>query len=119
MASYRTNDGLETLSEGDAKRTEQLAIGTGDADASVDDTSLENEVLRKAAESEVQGDGEVLHTMRVLSGEANGATLREAGLIDNQDRLSTTHRYAGLEKTTDKEIEFRVTSQHDQAEEGV
>jgi hypothetical protein len=90
----------------------ELAVGTGTTDPKSNDTSLESEVISKAASAQNGGDGEVTHSMRLATTEANGTgsqDLTELGSKDGAGDLEDRITFAPVTKTNDYEIEFRLT----------
>lgn len=96
-----------------------LAVGTGTTPPIPSDTSLENEVLRKARQEYTRNDatGTIILSMWIASTEANGNDLSEVGVFDSSTggKMLARETFPSLAKTQDLEvwidIEFEVEVQ--------
>lgn len=103
-----TDEGRNAIRDSLQANLDDMAVGTDGSDPSTTDTSLGNEVLRKAFKSEQDaGNGSAQFDMRVLSNEANGEALRELGLFAGSSMYARI-AYAEINKTSDFEVEYEV-----------
>jgi len=109
VTSRKVNAGRNAIRDFLSGEVAALALGTGTTDPKVTDTSLEAEVIEKAATAEDGGKGEVTHTIRVLASEANGETLAELATKASDGTMEDRLVFAGTEKTNNFELEFRLT----------
>lgn len=105
-----TNTGRNALRDALQADLDDMAIGTDGSEPSTTDTALGAKILEKAFDGEADdGPGALFTSMRVLSSEANGSTIRELGLKSGTD-LYARVVFAGIDKTQDFEIDFEVTA---------
>ncbi|MFC7140923.1 hypothetical protein ACFQMA_13950 [Halosimplex aquaticum] len=109
MPGTITNAGLNATRDFLQSEVTELAVGTGTTDPTKTDTALENEVIRKPVDGDDAGTGEVTFATRLTSSEANGADLAELGAVDGDGDLQARLTYSSIVKTSDFEIEFRLT----------
>ena len=87
-----------------------IAIGTGSSTPAVTDIALDTEVFRKAMTRRVASPQKATFQMLVLTSEANGNTLTEAGLfetpIDDASGMIAQITYSGITKTVSIEVTY-------------
>ena len=94
-----------------------LASGTADTVASVGDTTLGAEVIRKARQEYTEGTSDVVLSLFLSSTEANSESLKEVGLLDAasagnllvRDVFTTIAKTASIEVWIDIEEQIDVT----------
>ena len=90
-----------------------VAVGTDNTTPSSSDTSLGNEVLRKARQETTSGTDYRIVSMWVNSTEANGNSLKEVGTFNQSSGGSmwTRNTFTSLSKTDSMEvwIDVKVT----------
>lgn len=109
VTSASTSELLNTLRDSIGSEVTDIAVGTGTGNPTKNDTSLESEVISKAVSDTVKTDQEVTHVMRLLSGEANGNDITEAGDKDSAGNLDARWVFSAISKTSDIEVEIRTT----------
>lgn len=107
-----TNAQLDELAGHMASLIADVAVGTGTTEATATDTSLESELLRKAASTSDGATGEKTYIMRLLSSEANGSDISEVGVFDSDGTMYGRITFDGISKTSDFEIQFEITLTH-------
>jgi len=92
-----------------------IAVGTGTASPTVNDTKLQNEVFRKPA-TRTQSANQVQYYVRIDTGEANGYNLSELGVFENADpntrdsgTLVNRVTFTAITKTSDIVLDIYVT----------
>lgn len=92
-----------------------IAVGTGTASPTVNDTKLQNEVFRKPA-TRTQSANQVQYYVRIDTGEANNYNLSELGVFENADPnvkdsgiLVNRVTFTTITKTPDIVLDIYVT----------
>lgn len=111
MASKRVNQGRNKIRDLLKTDIAEMAVGTDDTNPSQTDSSLGAEVFRDSITNEEDGTGRVAYVLRLGTGDANGETLQEAGVIDSDGDLNTRHTFADTPKQAGQEVEFRIIEQ--------
>lgn len=107
-----TNDGRSGIRDFLQSELDDMAVGTDDSEVSRTDTTLGNEVIRKAFADESDSDiGTARFDMRLLTTDANGVDLQELGLFNGAGEMWARIVYADIRKTNDFEIEFEVSAE--------
>ena len=104
--NYFLNDIKDTAINEIIAKTQYIAVGTGTTTATISDTSLDNEILRKARQSYTQNTNSVVVSMWIGTSEANGSTLSEVGVFDASSggNLLTRDTFTGLTKDNNTEV---------------
>jgi hypothetical protein len=112
--SLSTDKRLNNLTEA-IKDEPKIAVGTGQSQINPTDSDLQNEVLRKDAESESLGTGRVLKTITLSPSDAVGELIGEAGTVDSEGDVVSQVVFSPENKSDDEEfiieIEDRVVNQ--------
>ncbi len=104
------NNGKDTLREQMISVVSEVGVGTSNDATTSSMTSLVNEIISKAASNaEGKDKGESLHSIRLLTTEANGNTLREVGTKDGSGNLISRNVHADIDKTSSIEIVYEVS----------
>lgn len=86
----------------------EFAVGTDDTTEDSGDTDLGNQVFTDSIDSVETTSDSVLYKSHLLTGEANGNTLREFGLKDGSGNLGYRKTFSGIAKTVDIDIWFEL-----------
>jgi hypothetical protein len=78
----------------------QIGFGTSDAPTSADDDGLKNAFVKEVSGYSFPGDGKVLFTVILETGEANGLEIREAGLFCEDGTMFARNRREELDEDT-------------------
>lgn len=109
MPGAVTNPGLNALRERIQADVAELAVGTGTSEPKKTDSALESEVIRKSVTGTDDGTGETTFVIRLTTSEANGNDLTEVGTFESDDTLQARITHAAIQKTSDFEVEYRLT----------
>lgn len=108
MSGVITNAGLDALRDSVSSDVAELAVGTGTTEPTKTQTSLGSEVLRESISGADGGTGEVTFVVRLSTSEAN-EDLAELGTFDGNGDLQARLTHSSIAKTSDFEIEYRLT----------
>ncbi len=72
-----------------SKDPTHIAVGTGNSVPNASDTQLDIEVFRKIITARIKADKKITFQLFIDTDEANGNTLEEAGLFNENNGLST------------------------------
>lgn len=103
------NQRLDSLRDDLKGRVSNVLFGTDDAAPTANDTSLGNQVASKSASTGDKATGEVVVSAKLSAAEGNGNTLKEIGEEDGSSNLLSRIVFAGISKTSDFELEARIT----------
>jgi len=103
------NAGLNAIRDFIQSEVAEVAVGTGTTEPKATDESLENEVTRKSATASAGATGEVTHTIRLSTSEANDVDLSEVGTIAGDGDLTARETHSALSKDSTIEVEYRFT----------
>ncbi len=110
MPGAVTNAGLDAIRERIQSDVAELAVGTGTSEPKKTDTTGDlSEVIRKSAATSDDGTGEAVFVVRLTTSEANGLDLTEVGAVESDDTLQARVTHAAIQKTSDFEVEYRLT----------
>lgn len=109
--SLSTNKRLNNVRDFLVNDEPDLAVGTGTEQIAGSSTSLQNEVIRKAASLSSGGTGLLKSQITLLSTEANNEELAEVGTVDTDGDVTSHITFASELKTSDKEFIFEVTTE--------
>lgn len=110
---------LNTIKEGVldtvVAETTHLAVGTDNTTPTVGDTTLGNEVLRKARQEFTRGTSDVIISLFLNSLEANGNSLKEVGMFDaaSAGNLQERSIFTTITKTSSIEVWIDIEEQID------
>ena len=109
MTGVIPNAGLDALRDFVQSEVAELAVGTGTTEPRKTDTDLEAEVFRQGVVDAAGDTGEVTFTIRLSTADANGEALAELGAFDGGGDLQARLTHSSITKTSDFEIEYRLT----------
>jgi len=107
-----TNEAKNDLRDRMLNDADTIEWGTGTADESTSDTSLDNQTLTKttsdsSVEFTAEGDGESQYTGTIGLSEQNGNTIAEVAISSTVFWLRIQHD--GIEKQNDFELDYEIT----------
>lgn len=107
---YRNKVAQAAAQGGTLPYPEKIAFGTGGAEPSPDDESLDNEVLRKDLDS-ADADGTVLHCTGSFSGEDTEEPITEVGIFDSDGDLMGRRTFAVKQLEPEASLEYTLDFQ--------
>lgn len=113
MTGKITNAGRDAIRDFIQSEVAEIGVGTGTTDPTKTNSSLENEVARKSVAEADAGTGETVFEFTLSTSDANyadvGAELSELGTFDADGDLQARLTHSGIRKTSDFEVEYRLT----------
>ncbi|NEU57109.1 hypothetical protein [Halorussus sp. MSC15.2] len=113
MAGKITNAGRDAIRDFVQSEVAEMGVGTGTTDPTKTNSSLESEVTRKSVSKADGATGETVFKITLSTSDANyadvGAELTEVGTFDADGNLQARLTHSGIRKTSDFEVEYRLS----------